>query len=944
VAQPLGGPKQRALLAALLLSPNRRVGLSRLAALLWEVSPRSGTANLRTYATGLRKVLADRLVAREGGYELVVAAGESDVERFAELVARGRGSAAAGELGPARDCFEEALGLWRGGCGEDLARDMPLQRHLRVLDEERLRVVEDCMQVRLELGEGQTPVVALRSLLSDHPTRERLWGQLMTALYRCGDVSGALDAYRDAAAVLDEQLGVQPGAELRELQQAVLVRDPALDASTGHRDAAQDSAGAATGGACVVPRQLPMDSQVLLGRDAEADAILAVCAPQGRDQARPVVVALDGQGGIGKSALALRVAHRLASEHSDGQLYVDLQGSNTGLEPVSEVQVMAAFLRALGDHPASLSLEEMAGRFRTMAAGRHLLVLLDNAADTHRLELLLPADPRCTVLVTSRKRLVTLDASLRLSLDTLPMPVACAVLAAFGGGRTSDAGADVARVAELCAGLPLALRMAAARLALRTDWSAADLAERLADDRRRLDELGTDRLSVRATMAATYEALVHADRTNGGCSAQLFRLMGVVPVPTYSDGLLAALADLTVAELEPAVQRLVSLHVVEPRNGRYVVHDLLRLFATDLARRELSDQERRGALGRAYSYYADASCRAAGQLRPVRLDVPADLQLSRNAPRLRCTSVDDARAWFDAERDSLLAVAHRATDNAELLGGPAMAIIVALLTALETDGWLVEAITLNEVMVRLARAQADRRSEARAWTQLATLQQRVGDPVRARQDIQRGIELYRVADDTLGLAKAINALGIFLTEAGRFIEGGAHLRQALELFRSEGDELGTGLALNSIGMNLRWRGENTSALTYLAESLAVRRELGDRVGEIYTLMQMGSAHAAEDELDDALALFDDVVRLAVDIGARDLERQGRMFRLQVLIRLGRIADADADLNSALELCQITGYPDGRLLVLAAAAAPDIDPERVAALATNGPTAGAGGIP
>ncbi len=941
MAQPLGGPKQRALLAALLLSPNRRVGLSRLAALLWEVSPQSWTANLRTYATGLRKVLADRLVAREGGYELVVAAGESDVERFAELVARGRGSAAAGELGLARDCFEEALGLWRGGCGEDLARDMPLQRHLRVLDEERLRVVEDCMQMRLELGEGQAPVVALRSLLSDHPTRERLWGQLMTALYRCGDVSGALEAYRDAAAVLDEQLGVQPGAELRELQQAVLVRDPALDASTGHRDAAQDSAGAATGGACVVPRQLPMDSQVLLGRDAEVDAILTVCAPQGRDQARPVVVALDGQGGIGKSALALRVAHRLASEHPDGQLYVDLQGSNTGLEPVSEAQVLAAFLRALGDHPTHLSLVELAGRFRTVAAGRRLLLLLDNAADAHQLELLLPADPQCTVLVTSRKRLVTLDASLRLSLNTLPVPVACAVLAAFGGDRSSDDGADVARVAELCAGLPLALRMAAARLALRTDWSAADLAERLADDRRRLDELGADRLSMRATVAATYEALVHADQHNGGDSARLFRLMGVVQVPSYSDGLLAALADLTINDLEPAVQRLVSLHVVEPRHGRYAMHDLLRLFAAEIAQRELSDQERTSALRRAYSYYADASCRAADQLRPVRLDVPVDLQLSRNAPRLRCTSVDDARAWFDAERDSLLALAHRATDHAELVGRPAMAIIVTLLTALETDGWLGDAITINEVMVELARSQADRRSEARAWTQLATLHQRVGEPARARQDIQRGIELYRMTDATPGLAKAINALGIFLTEAGRFVEGEAQLRKALELFRSVGNDPGTGLALNSIGMNLRWRGENTSALTYLAESLAVRRELGDRVGEVYTLIQIGCAYADDDVLDSALAHFDDVVRLAADIGARDLERQGRMYRLQVLIRLGRIADADADLHSALELCQVTGYPNGRLLVRAAAAAPDVDPERAAALAANGTIAGAG---
>lgn len=867
-------------------------------------------------------MLGERIRTHDGAYELVVGPGESDLERFTALVAQGRDRRAARDLAGAGASFEEALRLWRGRSGDDLGTDAPLRRRLQALDDEHLLVVEDNLQVRLDLGAGEELVAVFRSLLSDHPTRERLWALLMTALYRCGDISGALDAYLRAATALDELLGMAPGTELRALQHGILERDPDLDPATP----------AAAVSAADAPRQLPMDNRVLLGRDDELAAVLELCGCTDRPQTRPVVVALDGQGGIGKSALALRAAHRLAEAHPDGQLYVDLQGATAGLDPVDPAQALTAFLRAL-DVPTSpaMSAQELTARFRTTTADRRLLLLLDDAVDAQQVAPLLPAGPSCTVLVTSRRRLATLDAGLHLSLGTLDHADATAVLATFGGIEPDDEAG--ARVAALCGGLPLALRLAAARLASPADWSAAELAERLADDHRRLDELGADHVSVRATFAASYDAVVRGDQADDGRSAELFALMGVLRVPSFGYGVVAALADLTGAELDHALRRLSDLHLVETRDGRFVLHDLIRLFAAEQAGQNIDDADRLAALRRAYSYDSQASQLARRQLRPFRTEAVAELEPARRAAPPVCRTVEQARAWFDAERDALLAAVRAAGAAPAELGGIAGPIVVSVGMDLEGDGRLAEAIEVNDLLARIARERGDAGTEARALKALATLYQRCGDRDRARDHIERSIALYDVAGDDVGLSLALNALGIFHTEAERYAEAETLFRRALALLERAGDETGTGVVLNSIGMNLRWRGDHAAAREYLLSSLAVRRRIGDRVGEIYTLMQLGNAYAGAGLLDDALDCFDEVVRLAVRAGVRDLERQGLMYRLQVLTRLGRRGEASADLDAALELCRRTENESARVQVLAAAAAPDRDPERDPAPAT-----------
>ncbi|WP_166678826.1 AfsR/SARP family transcriptional regulator [Kribbella voronezhensis] len=922
----LGGPKQRGLLAALLLNSNRRVALERLAELLWDEPPQSATANLRTYASGLRRVIGDRLLARDGGYELAIGPGESDVERFGELVSRGRAELAAGNQSAADSRLREALDQWRGRCGEDLPGDIPLARHLGLLDEQRLLVLEDSLQLRLDLADLRQTVTEVRVLLTDHSTRERLWAVLMTALYRSGDVAGSLAAYRAAAEALDRELGMRPGQELRDLQQAILARDPALETGEAVR----------TPGTPVpdIPRQLPRDSRVMVGRDDELAAIMAVCSGAGRDPAQPTVVSIDGQAGVGKSALALRAAHLLAGRHPDGQLYVDLRGTTTGLEPVSSVHALAGLLRALGDpHQTSLDEHELAARFRTITADRALLLVLDNASHTQQVLPLLPASGNCTALVTSRRRLTTLDASLCLSLDVLSPAAARATLTEYGPPGEQDEEGAVADVAELCGRLPLALRIAAARRASRPDWSLAELARQLADDRRRLDELSTDDVSVRAAFAATFDALRLGDKPGESTAAELFRLMGALPMPTYGEEVLAALADVAEAELKLALRRLVDLHAVEPRAGRFVLHDLLRLFAAELAEHELTDHEREAALARVFSYCAEASRQARAQFRPVRRDLPAVVSIARQAPRPRCDTIDQAAIWFDSEREALRAMVRIADRGPAELYLPTTVIVDALSADLERDQRLPEAIELNETLARIAERNGDNVEASDCWRYLASCHQRLGNRTLARDYVARGIELARKTGQTTRLVSALNTLAIFNTESGDFGAAESLVTEALGLV-GDSDEVAVGILLNTQGMNARWAGDNAKAVGHLLASLAIRRRVGDRVGQAYTRYQLGRAYLASDRLEDALLHLNALVELAVDLSARDLEREGRIARMQVLNRLGRLVEAKEDLAQALDLCEVVGQVTARSQVLVAAADPAADPERDTALATG----------
>lgn len=492
-----GPAKRRAMLAALALEANRPVSLSRLIDLAWSGSPpRSAVANLRNHAAALRRVLRDRIVARGGGYQLRLEPDELDVDTFRRLAAQGRQALAAGDPVTAEPALAAALRLWRGAAGDGLPRGTALEAHLESLDEHRLVAFEDLVEARLALGRHTDVLGDLREHVARNPLRERAWGQTMLALYRSGDTGGALAKYRQARSTLDEHLGVEPGPELAALHKAVLDRSPELLPS-GRAGATQPTIAvfapvAAPRMPVEAPRELPPDPAVLVGRTEELGFVLAAARPDDRVRPRAAVL-ICGPAGSGKSTLAARAGHHLSTAFPDAQLYIDLKGQGSA----TPERLVGRALRALGIPSAEVpdEVDERIGRYRSRVAARRVLVILDGASHPAHIRPLIPTGPGSALIATSRQRLDTLDGVPRIHLGPLPAADARALLAAYvDDGRLGD-GAGIAELIRLCGGLPLALRIVAARLAARPDLPVRTLVEQLA--RHRLDGLVHEDLSMR---------------------------------------------------------------------------------------------------------------------------------------------------------------------------------------------------------------------------------------------------------------------------------------------------------------------------------------------------------------------------------------------------------------------------------------------------------------
>jgi DNA-binding SARP family transcriptional activator len=581
----VGPRKPRAMLATLLLSANERVSLDRLVGELWDRPPRSAVANLRTYASGLRRVLGevdagDRLVANPSGYLLRVEPHELDLQRFQTATEAGRSALVRDDYASAASRFREALDLWRGAPVEDVDPGPDLATRIVLLEEQHLAVIEDLMESRLAVGEHAAVTADLRLLVAAHPFRERLHHQLMLALYRSGDAPAALAAYARARAALAEQLGIEPGAELAALHQAILRRAPELS-PPGETDPPATTG--VTVRASEPPRQLPPDPATFVGRVAELTALRAACATADR----PSVVVVHGPSGIGKTALVVRAGHLLASRYPDGQLHLDLRGDGPGAPGVDPAHALGRLLRGLGASPGSVpaDLAEAAATFRSQTAARRLLIVLDGAVSVDQVRPLLPAGPGCAVLVTSNRPMCALDAT-RLRLERLGVADGTCLLGLVAGtGRVAADPPMAARLVALCDGNPLALRIAGARLAARADWTLADLAGRLADERDRLDELRADDLALRSSFWASYGELAGSADPDDQAAATALRTVAVLRVPEFPGALAAVMLGTSERRAVALMDRLTEASLLEPATRTsYRVPDLLRLFLTDLAR------------------------------------------------------------------------------------------------------------------------------------------------------------------------------------------------------------------------------------------------------------------------------------------------------------------------------------------------------------------------
>ncbi|SDP08140.1 AfsR/SARP family transcriptional regulator [Lentzea jiangxiensis] len=549
------GHRPRAVLAALVVEAGRPVGLDRVVDAVWgERPPPSAIANVHTHVSRLRRQLAGiglpgRIVTESGGYLLDVESGALDFVRFEKAAARARGLLEAGDPAGSVAAWEDAFALWRGSPLEDVSCFGWLAYEAARLEEVAVLAHESFADARLAAGHFGAAITELTALVRQAPLREGLWHRLVLAQHRAGRRAEALETYRALRAVLVEALGVEPCEQIRELHQEVLRGGPAGRPS---------------------PMQLPPDVADLTGREAESAELEGLLARPG------AVAAITGAAGVGKTALATRVAHEVSGHFGGGQLYVRLGGA--GPAPRDPAEVLTELLTAFGVHPDAVpeDVEARAAVYRSQLAARQVLVVLDDAASAAQVRPLLPGTAGSAVLITSRAALIEPARTVRLGV--LGTRDAVRLLAAVAGEARVAAEPDAAaEIARCCGHLPLALRIAGTRLARRAHWTVARLAARLADEGTRLDELRVDDLAVRASLASGYEALDEEQR-------RTFRLLSLLEVRDFPGWAVAPLLGVAVHVAEELVDSLVDAHLLESADGRYRFPELLRIYGRERAR------------------------------------------------------------------------------------------------------------------------------------------------------------------------------------------------------------------------------------------------------------------------------------------------------------------------------------------------------------------------
>lgn len=936
----LGGPKPRALLAVLLLRAGQVVPADTLVDVIWgDEPPDTARALVQTYVSALRRALppeaAEAIETRPPGYVLRPGVGRVDLAEFEARTADGRRASAEGNHEEAARLLRAALELWRGpalgGVGEALRGETVR------LEEARQAALEERIAAELEGGRHEAELVTeLTALVRAHPTRERLRGQLMLGLYRLGRQADALAVYADGRAVLADELGLDPGPALNRLYEAILRADPTLlTAPVPARDAPAAPARPVS--------LLPPAIGDFTGREEELTRVVGELT--GEREAMPVVV-VSGAAGVGKSALAVQAAHRVAGEYPDGQLYAELHGFS---EPVPPAEVLGRLLRALGADPPE-DTAERGDLFRSLVAGRRMLLVLDDANGEAQVRPLLPGSATCGVLVTSRARLAGLVGARRTDLGVLDDVRGLELLTRVTGPeRTPDDPREEAaarRIVELCGGLPLALRIAGARLATRRHWTPSVLAERLADEHRRLDELSVGDLEVRAGLGLSYQALDE-------CARRVLRRIATLGSADVALWTVAALADMPEDEAEEILERLLDAQLIdcpgrdEIGQPRYRLHDLVRVYAVERAEAEDPVTDRTTAVGRALTAglwlmdrVTEAAPSGAVILRQGFRRVPLKGRgaVSHAAPphgrdqpqstggrkptepptpvgaRTTHLALSDPFSWFDAEADTLTTAVERAAAmGLHTLACEAAAALCSSSFAIKNrfDAWWRS----HDAALAAARRAEDRSGEALLIIGLGQL--------RYEQDrIAESQEYFRTAErictelgDVRGRAAALAGLGSACREVGELREAERALTDAADGFRRVGDDTGIGVACRYGGSVRLELGDQEGAFPLLDESLGAYRRLGSRRGEALALRTLSLVHRSLGAYEEAARVAEEALGILRSLGDPHMAAYALRARAKARLRLGHVREAEADLREILEVCRLHEDRFGEALTL-----------------------------
>ncbi|MFE6051431.1 BTAD domain-containing putative transcriptional regulator [Kitasatospora sp. NPDC056446] len=922
----VGSPLQQAMLAALLLRDGRAASAGELIEAVWgPTAPASASAMLRTYAWRWRKALErDRsapaiLTSVGDGYRTVLPAENVDAVRVEALAAAALTATRAGEdHARARHLLDEALDLWYG---EPLAGiPGPLaEQHRARLEDLRISLLEEKCGLDLELGDQARAVPVLRELNADHPLRERPYVLLMRGLYQSGRQADALSVFERVRRLLAAELGIDPGPELRAVHQRILRNDPSLLPA-----AAPEPEPAAAGRAPVrnvpVPAQLPADIADFTGREEELTALrtaLGKAVQETADHTVLPVAAVSGMGGVGKTTVALRVAHRLRGGFPDGQLYADLRGDQP--KPAQPGVVLVSFLTALGVAPNAVpeTPEDRSLLFRSLLDGRRVLILLDNARDAAQVRPLLPGSARCAVLVTSRTRLFGLATAAQVDLDVFSVDEATDMLAqAAGDDRVCADPAAAGELIRYCGRLPLAIRIVASRLASRPSWTVARLADRLAAEQHRMAELRLGDLAVASAFEWGYRQLTPEQAT-------AFRVVAAVSRPDIGVPVAAAVLGVDQRTAEDLLESLVDAGMVaETHAGRYRYHELLRVFASHLAGPG-DAVEARAALGRQLDFLLATATAAFQQVVPG--DPIGSALRTPELPGLRFDTPRAAARWVGEEFDTAIAAMQAATAaTGSALDLRTAADLLIALCPFDADPRYERLAVAAAAVSEAAVERADRHSLGRAEFirgNLAVQATRLGE---AAEHCRRAAEACREVGDRVILQQVLNDLGLLAQFQHRFDEAVRLCEEAHELAVALGHHTGRTVTLLNAAMARVRGGSPAEGARTCRELLPALRAEGDQAGVSYALFVLGLAAHESESYQEAAATFRECLELCRTGGFALREAQARYRLADTLRRLGRGAEAVTAARQATAECEALSADrdQGHALVVLARALAD----------------------
>lgn len=890
--------RQRTLLGLLALHHGAAVPVSEIVDVLWgEHPPRTARNLVQMYVGELRALLgATSVLFRTGGYVLELATRRLDLAEFDDLVTQASRERTEGSSERALQLLVEALRCWRGGVLADA--EARLRQHPSAVAAEQGRIAAALALADLATDLGR-PAVArdfLPAICREAPLHEELHARWMVVLARAGQPAEALRVFADLRDRLVTELGVEPGAHLQSVHLAVL---RGRITTTGGM-----SAVVAGPKWRVVPAQLPAAASDFTGRAEQLETLHRLSAEY---TSRAVAVAaVAGMAGVGKSALAVHAAHQLADRYPDGQLFVDLHGYTQGIAPIEPSEALDRMLRAL-DVPEThipASLDERAALYRTRLANARVLVVLDNASAEAQVAPLLPGSPGSLVLITSRRRLAGLDHTHVLSLDPLPVAEAVTLLTRTAGdGRLRDQPRHLlVELVELCGRLPLAIRIASARMRSHPTWHPHHLIERLCDKRQRLGELEAGHRSVVAALNVSYRHL-HLDQQRA------YRLLGLYSGPDIDSYAAAALFDSTATHAARLLDQLHEAHLLlELAPGRYQFHDLIRAHAAITAVRDQTDAV---AVNRLLDYYRHTASLAMDVAYPDERKRPRVPPAPTPTPDLADPAL--ALGWLNTELTNLLAAANSASEHgretyildlstvlhqhlyargrhrdAETLHNQALtiarstghqagelAVLINLGDAHRMQDRHKQASDHYQQALRLARAtgHSGTPTELAALVGLGQTHLMHGWDEQAHDYYQQARQLASMTDDRASKLTILNGLGCIHRRLGQFQQASDHYQQALELARGTGHS-GTPAelaALIGFGEIHRLRGQYKQASDYYQQALKLARGTGHSDSELNALTGLGDIHRKQGRYEQADDLYQQLLTLARQAGSRNFE-------------------------------------------------------------------------